>query len=818
MPHLEPIVMDRERSSPDSDRREGRRRSMGRDSHASDRRRGDDRPDFGMAAKEAERQRNSERPEPGQILTDNKPIDFRTLAVSNWNENVTDDEVEEGLFQSCKKYGDFNIKVMNSGAFRVAYVNFRFAEDAADAKHHLTDLIMFDRALRADPVYNTKRGRSRSPDGYRNKFPRGGGGGGGGGGGRNFHRSTSPGSHMGRGGGGRMHPAMNRDRNFSSDTGGGGGHFENRRNSGGRDGYHHEPKFPFHLDHIPPEEDPNATRTLFVGNLDLETDPDEIRRIFSKYGIVEDVDVKRPAKGQGNAYAFVRFLNLDMSHEAKIRMSGKYIGRYQCKIGYGKAQGTNCLWIGGLGPWIRGETLEREFDRFGVIHRIEWPQGKNFAYVLYDNVDAASAACQEMRGFPLGGPDRRLRVDFSDPNHLQMAFDEMTIPVRGSQDYHPGGGDMYDGPAPYDREPPRRGDRGGFDDDWHRGGGGGRGRGGGGYLDVPRGPPPSRGRDDWGPRDRNNYNDDRGDDGYNNRRDNYGPRGNNDRRGGYRGRGGGGGGGGSGGYYGDRGYDRNQDNQYDRRSVGGGGDYRDGPPSDRNNGRPFSRDYTPPPKRRRSPSSDYQRRGDRERGAPVEPRETNGRRTSEPRDTFQPSVLQADNLTELTAELPCVWSGALVLKNSAFAAKMYLLIGDVSIVDHLMRDLTSTEMPLLKIMQRLRLDQPKLEEVGRRVESTPNHAILLAVPGSTQTVEESNTNIQQRPLRNLVSYLKQKEAAGVITLPPVTGNKKSVEAGVLHAFPPCQFSQGYLTKRAPKLGSEPTKEDHLIVVVVKNDA
>ena len=189
----------------------------------------------------------------------------------------------------------------------------------------------------------------------------------------------------------------------------------------------------------------------------------------------------------------------------------------------------------------------------------------------------------------------------------------------------------------------------------------------------------------------------------------------------------------------------------------------------------------------------------------------------EPRDGFSHNVLQACNLTELTAELPCVWSGALVLKNSAFAAKMYLLLGEVGIVDHLMRDPTSTEMPLLKIMQRLRLDQPKLEEVGRRVQSTANHAILLALPGSTQTVEESNTNIQQRPLRNLVSYLKQKEAAGVITLPPVTGNKKSLEAGVLHAFPPCQFSQGYLTKRAPKLGSEPMKEDHLIIVVVKND-
>ena len=369
---------------------------------------------------------------------------------------------------------------MNLGAFRVAYVNFRFAEDAADAKHHLTDLIMFDRALHADPVYSAKRGWSRSPDGFRNKFSRGGGV-------RNFHRSTSPGSHMGRGGGSgprNMHPGeMNRNRNFSGNSG--SVHFENRRNSGGRVGYHHEPKFLFHLDHIPPEEDPNAMRTLFVGNLDLESDLEEIRWIFGRYGIVEDVDVKRPAKGQGNAYAFVRFLNLDMSHEAKIRMSGKYIGIYQCKIGYGKAQPMNCLWIGGLGPWICGETLQREFDRFSVIHRIEWPQGKNFAYVLYDNVDAATAACQEMRGFPLGGPDHCLCVDFSDPNHLQMAFDEMTIPSHSSQDYHSGGGggDMYDGPSSYDCEQPRRDRGGGFDDDWHRGGRGGRGGGRGGYHD-----------------------------------------------------------------------------------------------------------------------------------------------------------------------------------------------------------------------------------------------------------------------------------------------------------------------------------------------
>ncbi len=104
------------------------------------------------------------------------------------------------------------------------------------------------------------------------------------------------------------------------------------------------------------------------------------------------------------------------------------------------------------------------------------------------------------------------------------------------------------------------------------------------------------------------------------------------------------------------------------------------------------------------------------------------------------------------------------------------------------------------------------------MDSTPSHAILLAVPGSTERVEESNTNIQQRPLRNLVSYLKQKTAAGVITLPPTAASKKPSDTGLLHAFPPCPFSQGYVTKRAPKLGAETLKDDHLVIVVVKNEA
>ena len=73
----------------------------------------------------------------------------------------------------------------------------------------------------------------------------------------------------------------------------------------------------------------------------------------------------------------------------------------------------------------------------------------------------------------------------------------------------------------------------------------------------------------------------------------------------------------------------------------------------------------------------------------------------------------------------------------------------------------------------------------------------------------------------------QKEAAGIVTL-TATGSDKTVgdlsevnsssekdNVGVLHAFPPCEFSHNQLLKVAPNLGPEPSREDHIVVLLVK---
>lgn len=307
--------------------------------------------------------RSSKRPRTDYIY-DSRCQDYRTLYLCNLNNQISESYLSDVLHREFRKFGDFNMRVLNDNGKRIAYLTFRNPEDAKEAKHERQGHQLCERKLQITAVYE----RDRHSDYYDRRYS----------------------------------PPTN-DRRYSRSS--------NRSR---------EAKFPHHLQHIAPEDDDKATRTLFVGNLSVEISEDHLRELFEKYGNVMDVDVKRPAHGQGNAYAFVKYENLDMAHSAKVNMSGKQIGQFQCKIGYGKPHPSNCLWVGNLGPSVREEQLEREFDRFGVIHRIFWPHGESHAYILFDNVDAAQAARAEMRGCALGGKDFRLRIDFADASVMDL--------------------------------------------------------------------------------------------------------------------------------------------------------------------------------------------------------------------------------------------------------------------------------------------------------------------------------------------------------------------------------------------------------------
>jgi len=172
--------------------------------------------------------------------------------------------------------------------------------------------------------------------------------------------------------------------------------------------------------------------------------------------------------------------------------------------------------------------------------------------------------------------------------------------------------------------------------------------------------------------------------------------------------------------------------------------------------------------------------------------------------------MSAKSITDLSKRMERSWEGGLILKNSLFPTKLLLTEGDHDVVGQLMQD--QDDNPYLKITQRLRLDQTKLDDVSKRISDSSSHAIFLALAASSAAVPvPTEGEIQSRPLRNLVSYLKQKEAAGVISLI----NRDSEQSGVLYAFPPCSFSMDLLRRGAAQLSEEGAKDDHLVVVVVR---
>ncbi|XP_021183022.3 RNA-binding protein spenito [Helicoverpa armigera] len=654
---------------------------------------------------------------------------YKVLCVSALHPKASDEIVKDTLYREYKKFGDFSIKISHELDERVAYVCFRSAEDARDAKHAKPRIILYDKVAIVDPVYEPVRAEYRSrprsitPPDYERPYsyawspvperrrpppddraygipptvpP--------------HHRDFRPPMHeypMAGPHGPPMHhrppmhhpphphymprPYMPRPHHPPFEK------IENKKD-----------KFPNYLHHVQPEDDPLATRTLFAGNLEINISDEELRRIFGRYGIVEDIDIKRPPPGTGNAFAFVRYQTLDMAHRAKVELSGQYIGKFQCKIGYGKATPTTRVWVGGLGPWTSVAQLEREFDRFGAIKKIEYAKGEPHAYILYDSIDAAQAAVKEMRGFPLGGPERRLRIDFADvgtggpyrPKPYAPPVGEDGRPVEGYEGYE----GWEEGYGTYGTPGYR--------------GRGGRGRGRGMYRGVYHGSGDYR-DEEW-------------------------------RR-------------------------APADAEYEGRVRRSGS---------REPGVDRSRSRTP---RRRSPDSDSD--GSPRRGGGM--------------------LASARTLPEVVRKATTMWNGALILKNSLFPTKFHLTDGDSEIIDSLMKDEDGKNQ--LRITQRLRLDQPKLDDVQKRIATSSSHAIFLGVAGSTASITNEDASIQTRPMRNLVSYLKQKEAAGVISLL----NKETEATGVLYSFPPCEFSTELLKRTCHNLTEESLKEDHLVIVVVR---
>jgi len=160
-----------------------------------------------------------------------------------------------------------------------------------------------------------------------------------------------------------------------------------------------------------------------------------------------------------------------------------------------------------------------------------------------------------------------------------------------------------------------------------------------------------------------------------------------------------------------------------------------------------------------------------------------------------------------------------MIKKQCFLTKMHRVTGRSDLVDDLLLDDSGVEPPSLKITQRIRMEESKLEEVHRKITKAgpDGWSILVGVPeevvkGNGRDETNGASLVKQSSFGDLVLYLREKKATGVLSLPP--GCAPGDEMGLLHIFPSCEFVHRYLLQRAPQFTMDYEASDYVVVFLV----
>lgn len=208
-------------------------------------------------------------------------------------------------------------------------------------------------------------------------------------------------------------------------------------------------------------------------------------------------------------------------------------------------------------------------------------------------------------------------------------------------------------------------------------------------------------------------------------------------------------------------------------------------------------------------------------------------------------ISKAVSIAAIVDNCETSWDAQLILRNFNFNSTLYMCSGQKSVVEKYINPSEGDKCIVLRITQRWRLHpQPKLEEVRRHME-TGNLGIFIIRSRSDWSHQNAQDGVktpqdltksngesesancektlqsgdtlatQPRPLKNLISYLEQKDAAGVVS---VTHNDSEghEHQKLLYTFPPCEFALNILKTVTPNLSpDELSKDEFLIGVLVK---
>lgn len=156
---------------------------------------------------------------------------------------------------------------------------------------------------------------------------------------------------------------------------------------------------------------------IFIKNLDKSIDNKALYDTFSAFGNILSCKVVTDGKGNSKGYGFVHYETSEAADSAIAKVNGKmlngkivYVGRFIARKertpGSDPEKFTN-IYIKNLGEAYTEEDLKRDFGAFGTVQSavlMKDPRdiGRQFAFVNFEDHEAAHRATEELNGRKLG--------------------------------------------------------------------------------------------------------------------------------------------------------------------------------------------------------------------------------------------------------------------------------------------------------------------------------------------------------------------------------------------------------------------------------
>lgn len=171
------------------------------------------------------------------------------------------------------------------------------------------------------------------------------------------------------------------------------------------------------------DQNPRASRTLFIGNLDSETTERDIRRTFKDLGSIIAIEIKNiPTKPP--PFAFVQFDSITGVVRAIKKMDGELLGNNRIKCGWGKTMPYEVLWLDGLPEKVAPKDIFKDFSNYGPV-KILVDTNRSRALVYFVDDEAVKQVLYDckMKVLPMMG--KKVRMDYASPVLIESFNNQM---------------------------------------------------------------------------------------------------------------------------------------------------------------------------------------------------------------------------------------------------------------------------------------------------------------------------------------------------------------------------------------------------------